>query len=197
MHWWFPYEGIVLCSERHTRCAVDDEGRLHSPDSMACEYSDGWGVYSWHGIRIPAEYYTPDVPARKILEEPNAEVRRALMERYDELRGKGSFITDCGAKVVDSAVQPMRPGEKDCINELLVIDLPTDDPEGRIVAVKMIDPSTGRVYINRVHPQLRPLLGNDAEGRPQFGEPQAMTVQNALASTHGLRGEDYHLLQES
>jgi hypothetical protein len=153
-------------------------------------------LYAWHGVRIPERYYTSEVDAFEILAEKNAEVRRALAERYDEQHGKGSFIQSCNPVMLDSAIQPMRPGETDAINELLSIDLP-GDPDGRMVAIKCIDPSTGRVYIIRVHPELRPLLGNNNSGRPMFGEPQAMTVQNALASTHGLRGEEYVLQQES
>ena len=63
--------------------------------------------------------------------------------------------------------------------------------------VKMVDPSTGRVYMNRVHPELRPLLGNDESGRPRLGKPQALTVRNALASAHGLVGAEYILAAES
>jgi hypothetical protein len=99
-------------------------------------------------------------------------------------------MLDCGARVIDTCVQPMREGEPDKINELLVVDLP-EDPDGRMVAVRVIDPSTGRQYVLRVHPELRPMLGN------QFGEPQEMTCQNAIASTFGMRGSDYVLAQES
>jgi hypothetical protein len=66
------------------------------------------------------------------------------------------------------------------------------DPDGPRVTVRVNDPSTGRQYIMRVHPQLRPMLENQ-----RFGEPQAMTVRNAIASTFGLRGEEYDLGQES
>ena len=88
-----------------------------------------------------------------ILAERNIEQRRVLMERYDSIHGKGRFIQDVGARVIDSAVQPMRPGEPDQINELLSVDLP-GDPEARLVALKVIDPSTGRQYVLRVPPGL-------------------------------------------
>ncbi len=143
MHWWFPFEGIVLASERHTDLHVDDRGRLHAAEGQACGYSDGWGVNAWHGVIIPDRYYSQQQAAAEILGESNIEVRRALIERYDYLTAKGRFLQDCGAKVLDSAVQPMRPGEAPAINELLAIDLP-GDPDGRIVSLKVIDPSTGR-----------------------------------------------------
>ena len=177
MHWWFPYEGIVLASERHTEVHVDDRGRLHSPRGMACAYSDGWGVYSWHGVIVPERYCQSVVPAREILVEKNVEVRRALIERYDELTEKGRFMLDCGAKIIDSAVQPMRSGQADAVNELLAIELP-DDPETRMVALRVIDPSTDRSYIIRVPPDQR-------------------TVQGALAWSFNVAPEQYQLAQES
>ena len=177
MHWWFPFEGVVLVSERHVGLHLDDQGQLHHPSEMACAYGDGWGVYSWHGVLIPELYYKEGVPAKGILAEPNIEVRRALIERYDEKRGKGQFILDCGAKVIGSAVQPMRQGEPDQVNELLRIELP-GDPEGSMVMLRVIDPSTGRSYLIRV-------------------PPDSPTVHDALAWTFNVAPEEYQLLQES
>jgi hypothetical protein len=41
-------------------------------------------------------------------------------------------------------------------------------------------------YFLRVHPQLRPMIDGG------LGDPQPMTARNAVASTFGLRGEEYH-----
>jgi len=176
---------------------VDDQRRLHN-DSVGALECDIENLYFSHGVSVPAFVIVNPgcITTRHILDEQNAEVRRVMIERYDGHRGKGRFIQDVGAKVIDSAVQPMRAGEPDAINELLSIDLP-GDPDGRMVYLKMIDPSTGRVYMNRVHPNLRPLLGNDSAGNPRLGALQNLTVRNALASTHGMRGEEYVLQQES
>jgi hypothetical protein len=52
---------------------------------------------------------------------------------------------------------------------------------------------TRKVYWLRCHPELRPLLSSAGEpGGLQLGEPQEMTARNAVASSFGLRGEDYH-----
>lgn len=40
--------------------------------------------------------------------------------------------------------------------------------------------------------ELRPLLPDG-----ELGEPQAMTALNAVASTYGMRGEDYNLAVET
>lgn len=41
-------------------------------------------------------------------------------------------------------------------------------------------------YVLAVHPQLRPLFASG------FGQSQKFTCHNAVASTFGLRGEEYH-----
>jgi len=163
------------------RLERDADHRLHAAHGMAIEYRDGFGIYAWHGVRVPTQYYLRDHTAREILAEPNAEVRRALIERYDEIHAteelkKGKWLLDVGAKVIDTAIQPMRDG-KDGINELLAIELP-EDPEERMVALRVIDPSTGRQYIIRVPPDQK-------------------TVRGALAWTFRLTEQEYVLAQES
>lgn len=51
---------------------------------------------------------------------------------------------------------------------------------------------TRREFWRRVHPELRPLLGDG-----QLGEPQARTARNAVASTYGMRGEEYAPLAQT
>jgi len=80
----------------------------------------------------------PDwITVRHVLDERNAEVRRVMIERY----GQDRFINDAGAVIID------RGGD----GELLAIDLP-DDPERRIVALRLRCPSTSAVYVIRVPP---------------------------------------------
>ena len=45
---------------------------------------------------------------------------------------------------------------------------------------------TRKIYHLTVHHELRPLLDGDA-----LGDAQKLTCHNAIASTFGLRGEDY------
>ena len=170
----------------------EEPRRLHCADGPALR-SDVEDLYFWHGVLVPAFAVTRPgwITVKHILSEQNAEVRRVLIERYDSVGEPGRFMLDAGAKVLDSAVQPMRAGQPEAINELLSIDLP-GDPEGRMVAIRVIDPSTGRAYLLRVHPELRPMLDGQ-----RYGEPQQMFVRNAIASTFGMRGEEYILQQET
>jgi len=185
------HEKFCMISDRPRVLTVDEQNRPHNPNGPFCQWVDGSALYAWHGVHTPAKYFLREHSAKEILAEPNVEVRRAMIERYDFSRQPGQFLIDAGAKILDSAIQPIGEGQPDQINELLFIDLP-GEPDGRMVAVRVIDPSTGRRYILRVHPELRPMADNQ-----QAGEPQEMNVRNAIASTFGMRGEEYVLARES
>jgi hypothetical protein len=131
---------------------------------MAIRYPDGWGLHVWHGVRIPTRYYESDVTVKEILSEQNAEVRRALIERY----GQDRFMLDCGAKVLDC--QPQYGCAE--TNDLLAIELP-NDPDRWMKAIKIHCPSTGAMYMIRVPPTTR-------------------TIQEGLAWSYGFEHpEDY------
>jgi hypothetical protein len=54
--------------------------RLHCPDGPAVRWSDGYGLYFWHGVRLPRRIVeSQDV--RAIHRLRNTEVRRAAIER--------------------------------------------------------------------------------------------------------------------
>jgi len=81
--WWWPFENVVVMTPKATHLALDDEGRLHAENGPALSYSDGWGVYAWHGIRVPEQLieHPETYTAQKILDEDNAEIRRCMMEK--------------------------------------------------------------------------------------------------------------------
>jgi len=51
--WWWGFEKAVILTEKPIFLARDTENRLHCVDKAAIEYSDGFGVYAWHGVRVP------------------------------------------------------------------------------------------------------------------------------------------------
>ena len=143
--WWWPFERLVICTERPCSLHRDEQGRLHNSDTKALEYPDGWGIFAWHGVRVPEKYYNKNPDAAEILSERNAEVRRALIERM----GIDRFMIACNPSVIDEK----RQAGTDKKNQLLSIDLP-DDPDGKLVAMKLNDPSTGMIYFIRVPPSM-------------------------------------------
>lgn len=96
-HCWFPYDGIVLASDRPHVLRIDEGGRLHSAQGPALEYSDGYALYAWHGLCVESRLITDPITVSVIERQHNAEIRRIMIERYGWTR----YIADCGAQVVD------------------------------------------------------------------------------------------------
>ena len=108
--WALPHEHICWISERHNVLHRDEQGRLHCPDGLACAYPDGWGVYAWHGVRVPADVILrpQDLTAERVRDERSAEIRRVMMERF----GMDRWLDAIGAQ----------PVQTDRFGELFVLD---------------------------------------------------------------------------
>ena len=166
-NWWFPYEGYCFVSERPVRCAIDEERRLHHESLAAMEFKDGWKVYAYHGVTVPAQVIeTPEtITIEQIKNEENAEVRRCMVERM----GWARFYSEAGMKVLhedtlesnfpsipiselvsESArlVTSYRPGTETA--QLLEADGIRDYEDRPLRFVRLTDPSTGRQYTLRV-----------------------------------------------
>jgi hypothetical protein len=174
--WWWPHRDFVMVCERPVRIERDSQGRLHSLTGKAIEWPDGWGLYRIHGVTVPP--YVVEHPelitVERIDEEANDEVRRIMVDRY----GSERFLRDSGARKV----------QQDEYGTLYERRFQSGQPAVFIHLVNSTREPDGsrREFWRRVHPEFRPLLGDG-----QLGEPQKMTARNAVASTYGMRGEDY------
>ena len=185
--WVWPHRGFVMLCERPRVVARDDRGRLHREDGPAAEWGDGWGVYAWHGVRVPTDIilHPERITAERITAEQNAEVRRVLLERFAALHADG-LAEALGAKVLDADLdQYERPRRL-----LSIAPRPGTDDEP-IVMIELrnatLEPDGSRkTYVLRCDPQLRPL-----RARGERGQAQKMTCQNAVASLVGLTGAEY------
>jgi hypothetical protein len=135
-------DSVCFASERPSRLNLDEQGRLHSADGHSIGYPSGWGLWHWHGTHVSERVITApaDLTPAEILGERNAEVRRVMIERF----GQDRFMCEAAARVLDKGAD----------GELLAIDLP-DDPDGRMVALRLRCPSTSAVYVIRVPPDQR------------------------------------------
>lgn len=99
--WWLPYEQICWISERPDTLKRDVERRLHAEDGPALRYPDGWGIYAWHGVRVPAQVImAPDTLTTEIIRaQTNDEVRRVMIERF----GTDRFLKESNATIIDSS----------------------------------------------------------------------------------------------
>ena len=79
--WWAPWDGICFVSDRPRRVSFDQQNLLHNETGKAVVYSDGWGVSSWHGVRVPDHWIENRVNLDpvEVLKADNVEQRAAGM----------------------------------------------------------------------------------------------------------------------
>jgi hypothetical protein len=144
--WYLPHQNICWVSECHNLLIRDERGRLHSDTHPALMYPDGWAIYAWHGVRVPARVIEDrsKITVEQILKEQNTEVRRVMRNLY----GNDRFMLDAGAHEVDSAP---KHGAR-----LLAIQLPGDPVEIRMM--ELTCSTTGNKYFERVPPDVRSAL---------------------------------------
>jgi len=142
---WWPYDRLCIFTERPISLHMDDDFRLHHERRMAIEYPDRFGVWAWHGVRVPEHVITePDKLTLNIaLKENNQEIRRVMLERYGWVR----LLDDLGATVEHSD----RFGKLVSTDKLIKY-LDGEDPLAKYVLVK--DSSTKRRYALRVPPDV-------------------------------------------
>jgi hypothetical protein len=174
--WWWPHRDFVIACERPSRIDRDAQGRLHSLSRHAIEWPDGWCLYRIHGVAVPREVveHPERITVASIDAESNDEVRRIMVDRF----GSERFLRDSGAERI----------QQDRYGTLYQRTFASGQPAVFVHLVNSTPEADGsrREFWRRVHPELRPLLGDG-----QLGEPQALTAHNAVASTYGLRGEEY------
>lgn len=97
--WWS--DDVVAISNRYQQVKRDNAGRLHNDEGMAIEWRDGWGIYSWHGYRLPPTHHwlIKDkhlITADRVEHETNAELRRIMLEIY----GYDKYLAERKARVI-------------------------------------------------------------------------------------------------
>ena len=143
------HEKICWISERHCVVKKDDEKRIHCEDGPAIAYPDGWGIYAWHGVIIPAGWIidrtllTPEIA----LGQSNTEQRRAACE----ILGWSSILTRLSARTIDRDIDPQ-------IGELVEVNLP-DSGKERFLRVLC---GTGREFAIPVPPMMTTALEANA-----------------------------------
>ncbi|MEU4342288.1 DUF6745 domain-containing protein [Nocardia sp. NPDC023852] len=160
--WWWPFEKVAVISERPTELHRDEAGRLDSGAGPALAYADGFELFAWRGMPVPAEFLDSlrTLTAERIRTEENAELRRVMLEYY----GYDRYLDECGA----------RPIHRDETGVLWRIELDGDED---VVMVEVINSTpepdgTSRTYWLRVPPDTR-------------------TARAGVAWTFGLSAEEY------
>ena len=188
------HDEFCIVSDRPEILRVDAQNRPHCDDGPSHRWRDGWSLYHWHGMRMPAnrEYviHSPDLITVSAIEaETNSEIRRVMMERY----GYERYMRDCNAVVVDRLPSDhAMTGLRDA--RLLVKHVPDDEP---IVYVDLLNSTpepdgTTKRYMLRVNPNA---YGGDVQRSAHAAV--ASTWRNADGSLTYKRYQDYAPQAES
>ncbi len=88
----------AFISARPERIHRDAQGRLHCETGASIRYPDGFSVFAFHGVRVPAKVaVSPEsITIPEIEAERNAEVRRVMIERY----GPERYLMDSQAEEI-------------------------------------------------------------------------------------------------
>ena len=98
----------------------------------------------WHGVPIDERvaFHPETITVREVLDQPNVELRRVLMERM----GYETFLDQAQAQVRDQ--------DEDAGGERRLLEVPLEGDEP-LVCLAVSCPSTGRRYMLRVPPRIR------------------------------------------
>lgn len=135
------FEKVCFLFDRPTQICLDEQGRLHGEGEPALVFGDGYTQYYFQGVNLPLRYgpiHPNQWQSRWILEEPNAELRRVLIQGI----GYSRLCQELQARELDSWRE----------YTLLLIEQPVDvEP---IFLLKMTCPSTGSIHATRVPPSV-------------------------------------------
>ncbi|MFI7148599.1 DUF6745 domain-containing protein [Nonomuraea sp. NPDC050022] len=166
--WWWPFERVAVLCERPVSMHRDDLGRLHRATGPALAFADGFALYGWHGMPVPADFGAAmaDLTPERIRQEENAELRRVMLEHF----GFDRYLTESAAT----------PVQRDAAGVLWRLELPDDEPLAMVEVVNSTpEPDgTSRTYFLRVPPWTR-------------------TAQEGVAWTFGLAAGDYRPERET
>lgn len=149
--WISLYEDFVVIQDRPTKILFDDQFRTHSEVGPAIEYSDGFGIYIWHGTQIPDEWITDkeNIPVEHALNWPNVEQRRCAAEIIGW--NKVLHHPDLKPKIIDEDNDPE-------IGTLIEVEIPEIGKE-RFLRVKC---GTGREFALPVPPDVNTAIEANA-----------------------------------
>jgi hypothetical protein len=122
--WWWPCENIVVASEKPISIRWDDQRRLHAEDRPAVEYSDGYSLFAWHGVRLPERWVLEreTIDPSEIIRHENVEQRAAGAACI----GWPRMLSALDFKIIDSDPDPSH-------GELIDLTLPGLPTPGRFL----------------------------------------------------------------
>ncbi|MEH1799522.1 MAG: DUF6745 domain-containing protein [Nostoc sp.] len=139
--WILFYENVCIICDRPLHLRFDNQNRLHAEGEPAIEFTDGYSLYSYHGVTLPEKY--GEIPPQQwqatwLLTEENAELRRVLIQGIGYAR----------------ICQELQAIELDTWQEYTLLKIDADVDEKPIYLLKMTCPSTSFIHALRVPPNM-------------------------------------------
>lgn len=138
----FPFDGICFVCTRPTKLSFDNEYLLHAEGEAAVQFADGYSIYAYHGVRLPDKYgklHPEEWQPKWLLEEKNAELRRVLIQGIGYSR----------------IIEQLQAVELDSWQEYTLLKINSDIDVEPIYLLKMTCPSTQRIHVLRVPPDIK------------------------------------------
>ncbi|MBE8996665.1 hypothetical protein IQ274_00125 [Nostoc sp. LEGE 12447] len=161
--WISPFENLCIICDRPLHLRFDNENHLHAEGEPAIEFTDGYSLYSYHGVTLPEKYgkiHPQQWQATWLLTEENAELRRVLIQGIGYAR----------------ICQELQAIELDTWQEYTLLKIDADVDEESIHLLKMTCPSTGFIHALRVPPNMK--SAREAIRWVNWGvDPEAFGVQ--------------------
>jgi len=153
--WRFMHENFCIVSDRPERIAIDGRNLPHCEDGPSHRWRDGWSLYHWHGMPVPAHWIeqreTLD-PAEVIATE-NVEQRAAGAE----IVGWPKMLSVLQSKTIDRHDDPE-------VGELIEMTLPGLTRPGRFLKAEC------------------PRNGTIVEGVPYESDIDGLPIETAVAA---------------
>lgn len=136
------HEKFCIVSDFPELLKMDEQNRAHGQDGPSHRWRDGWSLYHWHGVAIPAEWLTVPghLTAKMAIKWQNIEQRRCAAE----IIGWTKILRELKAKVLDKDNDPE-------IGELVEVSIP-DIGKERFLRVLC---GTGREFAIPVPPEMK------------------------------------------
>lgn len=83
VNWWYAGSNVCICSERPSVILYDDFYRLHSLDSPAVKFKDGFSLYYINGVQVTRQVVMePEtLSASQILNESDKTLKKIMLEQ--------------------------------------------------------------------------------------------------------------------
>ena len=143
------HEKFCIVSDFPEMIKMDDENRAHGQEGPSHRWRDGWELFHWHGVAIPAEWLSVPghLTAKMAVQWKNIEQRRCACE----ILGWAKILKELKATVIDKDDDPE-------IGELVEVTIPDIGEEKFLRALC----GTGREFALPVPPEMKTAMEANA-----------------------------------